>query len=685
MPHRDLSTLFDLLPIGAYRSSPQGKILRVNAALLRMNGYASEAECFSDDKELARDSYVDPTRRSKFKSTLEAQGHISDFVSETFRLKTGERIWVREHAHLVRDENGQVLYYEGTIEDITKERAATLALQKSEDLLHTVLQTIPDRVWVKDRTGVYLVCNEAFAASVNAKPGDLIGTRDADWVDEVHVNHILAGDLMAMQAGKPVTTEELMVGSKDVNGNLFEIIKTPMRDEAGITIGVVGIARDIHDRKLAEALLRDTTEQLELAIMGADLGRWDHDLTQDRGYHMDSRACHMLGRDVSESNYGRAWGHLVHPDDLPRTLHAMQAHLHGSTPAYEAEYRARHTDGRWVWLSSRGKVVQITKEGKPLRMVGTLMDITVRKQAEDRLRVTQAELQATLKALPDLVFEFSADAYYRSVHSHVPEDLIMPIEMQLDRHISEVLPKDSADVCLRALEEALATGRSAGRQYSLELPRGKQWFELSVVRKPTESGEEERLIAIARNITQRKAAEEAIQHLAFHDSLTGLPNRRMLIDRLETALNASTRHQQRGALLFLDMDHFKQLNDNFGHDVGDLLLQEVAQRLLQSVRGIDTVARLGGDEFVVLIQDLSAREDEARMHAATVGHKILSSLNEPYLIKCHTHLLTPSIGATLFDGQSLTPTEIIKHADRAMYDAKERGRNALCFYEKIGS
>lgn len=680
MTHRELSTLFDLLPIGAYRSSPDGKILRLNAALLRINGYASEQECFADDRQIARDSYVDSGRRAQFKAILEAHGHISDFVSETYRLKTGERIWVREHAHLVRDEDGKVLYYEGTIEDISRERAANLALQRSEDLLHNVLQTIPDRVWVKNRDGVYLVCNGAFAAGVNAQPGDIVGTRDSDWVDTPTVQHILEGDRLAMQAGKPVVSEEFMAGPKDLNGNLFEIIKTPMRNEQGQILGIVGIARDIHDRKRAEALLRDTSEQLELAIMGADLGRWDHDLTQDRGYRMDVRACLMLGRDAAESAHGRAWGHLIHPDDLPRTLHAMQAHLTGAATAYEAEYRARHTDGRWIWMSSRGKVVQISQQGKPVRMVGTLMDISVRKQAEERLRSTRAELAATLKALPDLVFEYSADAYYRSVHSHVPEDLMVPVEMHIGRHVSEVLPKEAADVCLAALAEARSTGRSSGRQYSLELARGKQWFELSIVRKPTEPAEEERLIAIARNITQRKSAEDAVQHMAFHDSLTGLPNRRLLLDRLETALTASARHQQQGALLFLDLDHFKALNDGYGHDVGDLLLQEVAQRLLQSVRGIDTVARLGGDEFVVLIQDLSAMEDEARMHAATVGHKILSSLNEPYVLKGRTHRITPSIGATLFAGQDLTPNDIIKHADQAMYDAKSQGRNALSFY-----
>ena len=172
--------------------------------------------------------------------------------------------------------------------------------------------------------------------------------------------------------------------------------------------------------------------------------------------------------------------------------------------------------------------------------------------------------------------------------------------------------------------------------------------------------------------------------MAFHDSLTGLPNRRLLTNRLEHALGASQRHRQFAALLFLDLDRFKALNDTHGHDVGDLLLQEVARRLQQSIRAIDTAARLGGDEFVVLIHDLSTDVEDARLHAATVGQKILASLNEPYTLQGTPHHITPSIGATLFSGDLQAPAELLKEADTAMYQAKARGRNTLCFYEKIG-
>lgn len=682
MSLHDQSTLFDLLPIGAYRSNPDGKIVRINAALLRLNGYASEAECFSDARMIGADSYVEPGRRQQFVDLLEALGQVTDFVSETYRLKTGERIWVREHAHLVRDPQGRTLYIEGTVEDITQERTATLSLQHSETLLRNLLETIPDRVWLKDLDGIHLACNSAFAAHLGATTAQVIGTDDAHWVGADVAQGFVDADRLVLQMGKTLHFEGPMPSPVSDDPSVFEVIKTPMRDREGNTIGVLGMARDIQERKSAETLLRDTTEQLELAIMGADLGRWDHDLTIEKGYYLDERSCSMLGRDPSDCNIGRAWGHLIHPDDLPGTLEAMRAHLSGIAPAYEAEYRARHSDGHWVWMGNRGKVVQFSQQGQPLRMVGTLMDISRRKRVEGELLATQAELQATLNALPDLVFEFNHEGRYRAIHSHDGQDLIQPGNRQIDRLISEVLPHEAADICMAALQEAREVGRSSGKQYSLELERGKQWFELSVVRKPTLVGEEERLIAIARNITKRKLAEQAIERLAFHDTLTGLPNRRMLGDRMETALAASQRHQKHGAVLFLDLDKFKHLNDNFGHDVGDLMLQEVAQRLLQCIRAVDTVARLGGDEFVVLIQNLSIDAADARLHATTVGHKILSSLNEPYRLQEHTHTITPSIGATLFLGHSVTAPDLLKQADLAMYEAKAQGRNTICFHTK---
>ncbi|MES2582087.1 MAG: diguanylate cyclase [Pseudomonadota bacterium] len=459
------------------------------------------------------------------------------------------------------------------LDPLPNDVAATLALRLSENLLRNLLETIPDRIWLKDTQGLHLACNGAFAEHVGATTAQIVGTDDAHWFGEALAEEFLRADRIVIQTGQSLTLEGTMPSAKHNDPSIYEVIKTPMRDADGNIIGVLGMGRNIQARKDTEARLRDATEQLELALMGADLGRWDHDLSVEKGYYLDERSCAMLGRDPLESTHGRAWGHLIHPDDLPGTLDAMRAHLCGDLPAYEAEYRARHTAGHWVWLGNRGKVVQVSDSGKPLRMVGTLMDISKRKRVEGELLATQAELQSSLKA---------------------------------------------------------------------------------------------------------------IEHLAFHDALTGLPNRRLLNDRLETALAASQRNQAHGALLFLDLDKFKELNDTFGHDVGDLMLQEVAQRLVECIRAIDTVARLGGDEFVLLIQNLSGTAEDARLHANTVGNKILTRLNEPYHLHGTEHNITPSIGATLFLGRAVDGAELLKQADMAMYEAKAKGRNILCFFTEKG-
>jgi diguanylate cyclase (GGDEF)-like protein/PAS domain S-box-containing protein len=183
------------------------------------------------------------------------------------------------------------------------------------------------------------------------------------------------------------------------------------------------------------------------------------------------------------------------------------------------------------------------------------------------------------------------------------------------------------------------------------------------------------------DITERKRAEKEIEHLAFYDPLTHLPNRRLLIDRLKQALSSRARSGRDGAILFLDLDHFKTLNDSLGHDVGDLLLQQVAERLTHAVREGDTVARLGGDEYVIMLEDLSESELEAAAQVETISEKILNALNLPYQLSIQKYHCTPSIGIALFSGHEQSYEDLLKHADIAMYQAKKAGRNTLRFFD----
>ena len=209
-----------------------------------------------------------------------------------------------------------------------------------------------------------------------------------------------------------------------------------------------------------------------------------------------------------------------------------------------------------------------------------------------------------------------------------------------------------------------------------------RWLTISAV--TNEAGEVTNYIGSYYDISKLKHAEEKIRELAFFDQLTGLPNRVLLIDRVRQALNANTRHKSFGALLFIDLDNFKTLNDTLGHDVGDQLLKKAAQRISRCVGADDTVARFGGDEFVVLLANLDMQEAKAAaLQAEAIGEKILAAFVETFQLDPYEYPCTPSVGVTLFSPEDRNVEELLKRADLAMYDAKTAGRNGLRFFDPV--
>jgi diguanylate cyclase (GGDEF)-like protein/PAS domain S-box-containing protein len=297
-------------------------------------------------------------------------------------------------------------------------------------------------------------------------------------------------------------------------------------------------------------------EKVELALNGANLGLWEWDMANERRT-VDGRAAAMLGYTEDELNLTAVdWQGMVKADDIPAMEAALAAHLADGSRSFEAEYRMRHRTGHWIWVQSRGRVVERGADGQPLRMLGTRMDISA-----------------------------------------------------------------------------------------------------------------------------RKLAEAEIAHLAFYDGLTNLPNRRLLLDRLHHAIAKVARNQLHGAVLFVDLDNFKSLNDTMGHDMGDRLLEMVAFRLSEVMRETDTVARLGGDEFVILLEDLAGDQQQAMDSAAAVAGKVLDSLSRCYTLDAHELRSTPSIGVVLFGAEHHTINDLLRQADMAMYEAKAAGRATFLFFD----
>ena len=231
------------------------------------------------------------------------------------------------------------------------------------------------------------------------------------------------------------------------------------------------------------------------------------------------------------------------------------------------------------------------------------------------------------------------------------------------------------------LEQVLRQEKWSGEQVTRHRNGSSVIVDGSWTLVRNDQGKPQSIFSIHTDISDRKAAENEIQRLAFYDQLTGLPNRQLLRDRLQQAVRASARTRHCGALMFLDLDNFKELNDIYGHDRGDLLLKHVAQRLGECVRSSDTVARLGGDEFVVVVEELAGEVEQAASQAEHIAEKVRATLNRTYDLNGCQHISTPSIGVVLFDGSATQIDELLKCADLAMYKAKAAGRNAIRFYD----
>ena len=419
--------LFDRLPIGAYRSTPAGRQLRANAALVRLNGYASEEEMLAATNDLERGWYIHPGRRQLFKALIERDGQVTDFVSEVYRHKTRERIWVRETAYAVRDAQGQVVYYEGTVEDITERHLAANALSDSETRWRLALDAAGDGVW--------------------------------DW---------------RVQTGEEFYSDRL------------------------------------------------------LHMFGFKRGELAHSVAA-----LDER---------------------THPDDLAQMAVDREAHFSGRTSTYVNEHRVRCKDGSWKWVLSRGMVVSRDAQGQPLRMIGTHTDIT-----------------------------------------------------------------------------------------------------------------------------QRKHAEELIWHQAHIDALTGLPNRRMLRQRLNEALAHARQTESALAVVFMDLDNFKQVNDTLGHHEGDALLVEAAHRIQQHMGRTDTLARMGGDEFTLVLAGLPAGADPVALLGPRLDG-LLDALQQPYLLGQSEVFVSASMGLAMYPADASQIEDLLRHADQALYAAKGAGRNRWCVF-----
>ncbi len=420
--------------------------------------------------------------------------------------------------------------------------------------------------------------------------------------------------------------------------------------------------------------IREREDRLKLSLWGAGDSYWDWDLRANRIHRIGAnQILHVPDEQLVSSEEWRS--NAIHPDDLARVHKLMYDHLAGKTESFESEHRIRNAYNEWVWVRSRGKVVERDAELNPLRVAGTAHDITANRHAERERRIASEVLRSMNEAVAvvDLNFRFvSVNPAFSRITGYRDQDVIgMPDSLlESGQHPAEFY---------RLAHESLNTkGHFRGEMW-LRRADGEEflgWVEQTEVRD--ELGMRSHFVSVVNDITDKKRAEQELRYLANYDTLTGLPNRSLLTERLARAVVRARRQGSSVAVLFLDLDHFKVINDSLGHAAGDRILKASAARLLGVVGSSDTVARLGGDEFTIVLEDANDRDGVAGMAEA-----VLAAFGEPILTEGHGDIvISPSIGIAMYPDHGQVPTDLLKFADTAMYRAKERGRNTFQFYDE---
>ena len=432
-----------------------------------------------------------------------------------------------------------------------------------------------------------------------------------------------------------------------------------------------------HRRQQETSLLaeiHEREERLNLALWGSGDEFWDWNIPANSLYRLGANQ--LLGQGSREQLSTDDWRtQSIHPEDLPRVQKLLQEHIVGHTDTFESEHRIRNARGEWVWVRSRGKVVERDETGNPLRMAGTARDITAIRRAERERRVALEVLRSMSEAVAviDLDFRFiSVNPAFSRITGYSEEEVIGQNSRLLDSS------QHSAEFYRRVRDVLERTGHWAGEMWQ-KRKDGEEflgWIEMSEVRDAL--GLRSHFVAVVNDITDKKRAEQELRYLANYDTLTGLPNRALLSERLGRAIVRARRQDTRVAVLFLDLDRFKDINDSLGHAAGDRLLKAAATRLQATVGASDTVARLGGDEFTVVLEDVESLPAVERM-----AREILTAFTMPLEVdERHDVSITPSLGISLYPDHALVPTDLLKFADTAMYQAKAEGRNTYQIYNE---
>jgi diguanylate cyclase (GGDEF)-like protein/PAS domain S-box-containing protein len=658
---------FERTAVGLVVISPDGVFRHVNRAFCEMVGYAREE---LEGQSFRRFTHPDDVVRDE--EQLRAIRAGADFpgpIDKRYIRKGGDEIWVRRVAAVVRDPSGQAKLVVGAFFDLTEQRARDRELHNTNAFLTAVVETSPVAIYTTDLDGIVQFWNDSAERIFGYKREQAIGRR-APFVSEDKREE--AARLRARVLGGEVLTG-LELERRRADGTTITIngSAAPLRDEAGTVNGLLVACIDVSDAKRSAAEL-----ERHLHFTRAML-----DAIPNPVYFKD--------RDGRYLTFNRAFHDLFGPADdwvgrkAADMLDAESASVHEQ---HDRPLLQRPSSTTYERRTSRGggvprellynKVSFVDQAGEVAGLIATVTDVTRYKETERALEASEARFRVLTESSIDLISVLDAAGNIQYQSPALKYLLGYDPASTVGKNVADFVHRDDLDHVRATLKRVVETAQSSEPAEFRLRHRDGQWrtFETlgtNCLSNPHIHG----VVFNSRDVTDRKVIQQRIQHLAYHDNLTGLPNRSLLQDRLAHSIARAERSNKKVAVLFIDLDNFKNINDTLGHDVGDELLRQVSRRLSECVRLEDTIARQGGDEFIVLLDGL----DDGR-GASLVAQKVLNALRKAFVLSGTDQHVSGSVGIALFPEDGRDAQTLMKNADTAMFHGKTQGKNTYQYF-----
>lgn len=663
------SALMDVLSCTFYRCevSPPWKMSFVSQDVQKLTGYSNE-----EFDKLGWTELIYPDDLRHVQEAVEEAVKTKQPYRITYRLvhRQGTIRYVREQGHAIYGTAGEAQFLEGMIADITDEQDLRRLSSEASDRanmtanrLMQVLESTSDCVFSLDREWRFTYLNRR-AKKEFAFGEKLRGRHVLDVFPQLERTLFWPAYQKVMRDRESLRVEGFMPGLN----HWYEVHAEPIDD--GITI----YFRNIDERKAAEQAVRNREEQQRRTLAYVPQMIWS---TRPDGFHdYYSPLWYEFTGILEGSTDGEGWNDMFHPDDQDRAWSAWQHSLETGDP-YEIEYRLRHHTGDYRWVLGRANPEK-NAAGEILRWYGTCTDIHEGLHAKRAWHESRTLHESLLDSSADCIKLIKPDGTIAFMNEPGIRSMeLASLETVLGKRWASLWPAESEHAVHEALETA-SSGQVARFSGYCSTASGKpRWWDVVVSPVRNERGEIDRLLSISRDITEQRETAQELKRASEEDALTNLPNRRAFASRLQAATIRAMQSGGQVAVLLIDLDHFKHVNDTLGHSAGDYVLTVFAQRLKEAIRSSDFVARLGGDEFAVVLEAPHGKIDPRQ-----IGDNMMKRLQRPIRFERQYINAGASIGGAVFPDNSSNANELLKNADIALYSLKEAGRGGTMMFEK---